>query len=71
MAKTAPFVPPHPAPMQMPSQWTPEQKLFPHQVGFTCPPFDYCAAPSDFLRMARFRRLMVVVEPGYLSSTAS
>ena len=36
----------------MPTQWTPEQKLFPHQVGFTCPPFDYDAAPSDFLRMA-------------------
>ncbi len=35
----------------MPSEWTPEQKLFPHQVGFTCPPFDYDAAPSDFLRM--------------------
>ena len=38
--------------MQMPTQWTPEQKLFPHQVGFTCPPFDFDAAPSDFLRMA-------------------
>jgi len=36
----------------MPTQWTQEQKLFPHQVGFTCPPFDYDAAPSDFLRMA-------------------
>ena len=36
----------------MPSQWTPEQKLFPHQVGFTCPPFDFDAAPSDFLRIA-------------------
>ncbi|WP_375282205.1 hypothetical protein [Pseudooctadecabacter sp.] len=36
----------------MPSKWTPEQKLFPHQVGFTCPPFDYDAAPSDFLRMS-------------------
>ena len=38
--------------MQMPEKWTPEQKLFPYQVGFTCPPFDYDAAPSDFLRMA-------------------
>ena len=38
--------------MQMPAQWTTEQKLFPHQVGFTCPPFDFDAAPSDFLRMA-------------------
>ncbi|SLN67346.1 hypothetical protein ROA7450_03596 [Roseovarius albus] len=35
----------------MPEKWTPEQKLFPHQVGFTCPPFDYCAGPSDFMRM--------------------
>lgn len=35
----------------MPAQWSAEQKLFPHQVGFTCPPFDYDAAPSDFLRM--------------------
>lgn len=38
--------------MAMPTEWTPEQKLFPHQVGFTCPPFDFDAAPSDFLRMA-------------------
>ncbi|WP_120501985.1 hypothetical protein [Roseovarius sp. EL26] len=37
--------------MLMPEKWTPEQKLFPYQVGFTCPPFDYDAAPSDFLRM--------------------
>ena len=36
----------------MPSQWRPEHKLFTHQVGFTCPPFDYDAAPSDFLRIA-------------------
>ncbi|MCH2077513.1 MAG: hypothetical protein MK180_11665 [Rhodobacteraceae bacterium] len=26
--------------------------FFPHQVGFTCPPFDNDAAPSDFLRMS-------------------
>ena len=38
--------------LAMPSEWTPEQKLFPHQVGFTCPPFDFDAAPSDFLRIA-------------------
>lgn len=38
--------------MKMPETWVPEHKLFPHQVGFTCPPFDYDAAPSDFLRMA-------------------
>jgi maleate cis-trans isomerase len=37
--------------MLMPEEWRPEHKLFPHQVGFTCPPFDYDAAPSDFLRM--------------------
>lgn len=36
----------------MPSNWTPEQRLFPHQVGFTSPPFDFDAAPSDFLRIA-------------------
>ncbi|NOD64831.1 MULTISPECIES: hypothetical protein [unclassified Ruegeria] len=36
-----------------PERWeNPERKLFPYQVGFTCPPFDYCAAPSDFIRMA-------------------
>lgn len=35
----------------MPSRWTAEQKLFPHQVGFTSPPFDFDAAPSDFLRL--------------------
>jgi len=38
--------------MLMPETWRPEHKLFPHQVGFTCPPFDFDAAPSDFLRLA-------------------
>ena len=38
--------------MEMPATWRPEHKLFAHQVGFTCPPFDFDAAPSDFLRMA-------------------
>ena len=38
--------------MLMPKEWREEHKLFPHQVGFTCPPFDYCGAPSDFLRMS-------------------
>ncbi|MDJ0826724.1 MAG: hypothetical protein QNJ16_14585 [Rhodobacter sp.] len=38
--------------MAMPETWRPEHKLFPHQVGFTCPPFDFDAAPSDFLRIA-------------------
>lgn len=37
--------------MEMPHQWTAEQKLFPYQVGFTSPPFDFDAAPSDFLRI--------------------
>lgn len=36
-----------------PAHWAdPTKKLFPHQVGFTCPPHDFDAAPSDFLRMA-------------------
>jgi maleate cis-trans isomerase len=38
--------------MLMPETWRPEHKLFPYQVGFTCPPFDFDAAPSDFLRLA-------------------
>ena len=37
--------------MLMPQAWREEHKLFAHQVGFTSPPFDYDAAPSDFLRM--------------------
>ena len=36
----------------MPQEWESRHKLFPYQVGFTCPPFDYDAAPSDFLRIA-------------------
>ena len=36
----------------MPTEWRPEHKLFPYQVGFTCPPFDWDAAPSDFQRIA-------------------
>ena len=36
-----------------PEKWNdPKVKLFPHQVGLTCPPQDYDAAPSDFLRMS-------------------
>jgi len=36
-----------------PERWSnPANKLFPHQVGFTSPPHDFDAAPSDFLRMA-------------------
>ena len=36
-----------------PAHWAvPANKLFPHQVGFTCPPQDFDAAPSDFLRMS-------------------
>ena len=38
---------------EKPRKWAnPKIKLFPHQVGFTCPPHDFDAAPSDFLRMA-------------------
>ena len=38
---------------QKPLKWqNPKVKLFPHQVGFTCPPQDFDAAPSDFIRMA-------------------
>lgn len=36
-----------------PAKWSdPTKKLFPHQVGFTGPPMDFDAAPSDFLRIA-------------------
>ena len=36
-----------------PAHWLEaKNKLFPHQVGFTCPPRDFDAAPSDFLRIA-------------------
>lgn len=38
---------------QKPAHWKHvKNKLFTHQVGFTCPPHDFDAAPSDFLRMA-------------------
>ena len=30
----------------------PRQQAIPHQVGFTSPPHDFDAAPSDFLRMS-------------------
>ena len=34
-------------------QWSdPKNKVFPYQVGFTCPPRDWDAAPTDFLRMS-------------------
>lgn len=36
-----------------PERWLkPENKLFPHCVGFTGPPHDFDAGPSDFLRIA-------------------
>ncbi|MEM8644824.1 MAG: hypothetical protein AAGF86_00630 [Pseudomonadota bacterium] len=36
-----------------PERWSdPAKKLFPHQVGFTAPPHDFDAAPTDFLRIA-------------------
>ena len=39
--------------MSKPAKWhDPAHKLFPHQVGFTAPPKDWDAAPSDFLRMS-------------------
>lgn len=38
---------------EKPPHWSiAANKLFPHQVGFTCPPRDWDAAPSDFLRMS-------------------
>lgn len=38
---------------QKPVKWqNPKVKLFTHQVGLTCPPHDFDAAPSDFLRLA-------------------
>lgn len=36
----------------MPAEWKAEHKLFPYQVGFTCPPHDWDAAPSDFQRIS-------------------
>lgn len=39
-------------PYQKPVHWSESKnKLFVHQVGFTCPPMDFDAGPSDFLRM--------------------
>ena len=39
--------------MSKPERWSdPANKLFPYQVGFTAPPMDFDAAPSDFLRIA-------------------
>ncbi|MEM8813301.1 MAG: hypothetical protein AAGF59_11845 [Pseudomonadota bacterium] len=36
-----------------PERWSdPANLLFPHMVGFTAPPHDFDAAPSDFLRIA-------------------
>ena len=36
-----------------PERWASKaNKLFPHQVGFTAPPYDFDAAPTDFLRIA-------------------
>ncbi len=38
---------------QKPERWSEaKNKLFPMQVGFTSPPHDFDAAPSDFLRIA-------------------
>ena len=39
--------------MARPERWSdPKNKLFPHTVGFTGPPMDFDAAPSDFLRIS-------------------
>jgi len=39
--------------MSRPAKWDdPTNKLFPHQVGFTAPPMDFDAAPTDFLRIS-------------------
>jgi hypothetical protein len=39
--------------MSKPAKWSdPSNKLFPYQVGFTAPPMDFDAAPSDFLRIS-------------------
>ena len=36
-----------------PERWlNPANKLFPYQVGFTAPPHDFDAAPTDFLKIA-------------------
>ncbi|MFT5110741.1 MAG: maleate cis-trans isomerase [Parasphingorhabdus sp.] len=36
-----------------PERWAkPENKIFSYQVGFTSPPYDFDAAPSDFLRIS-------------------
>lgn len=36
-----------------PERWSdPSKKLFPHQVGFTAPPHDFDAAPTDFMGIA-------------------
>ena len=36
-----------------PKRWSnPKNKIFPHQVGFTAPPYDFDAAPTDFMRIA-------------------
>ena len=36
-----------------PERWAdPANKIFQHQVGFTAPPHDFDAAPTDFLRLA-------------------
>ena len=36
-----------------PERWKdPANKLFPYQVGFTAPPHDFDAAPTDFMRIA-------------------
>ena len=36
-----------------PERWfDPKNKIFPYQVAFTSPPYDFDAAPTDFLEIA-------------------
>ncbi len=40
-------------PYKKPERWAdPANKIFAHQVGFTAPPHDFDAAPTDFLKIA-------------------
>lgn len=46
-------MPGSPLSYKKPERWKdPSNKLFPQQVGFTAPPHDFDAAPSDFLRIS-------------------
>ena len=52
-----------------PERWkNPDNKLFPYQVGFTSPPYDYDAAPSDFLRTESLSNRSEFINDDVLSS---